>query len=216
MIDPFSSAGRRALDPIRRTVDFEGGLVSKEMDAHLDGLPFINDIVDEILSAQLNFSSVLSTDSPYARGKSMARRVFRAFDTGEQDPPFLSKMQVWLNRYGGDGASEAKIAATIGMAIVIRAFEIQDVEFIEKVRQVPRFQLGDAFEGLEDIGRGDIIDSILGDEEIPSYQVNIAHLVTQMAQRCRYENQVYEGATAMYKVLDSLYRAGAIPGKDMP
>lgn len=207
-ISETSELGQR-LAPIRERHAERGGLDQSEDEAKA-GLPIVNDIAYQILGAQLNlpYDSHSDTEHPFWKGLDVAKGIFKSIRRYDNGEVFVEGAHGWIRNKLGREKASARDSATIGMGIVLRAFEIQNPAIVQRIQTIKKSEIDQSFERIGNIGRGDILDEVLDNAEIPDYQMHLNDIVGQMAPLCDGRNRVYEGAVVMYKVLESLHEQG--------
>ncbi len=178
--------------------------LARELNLPLD--PKTEAIIRSI-SGNIDFNS-------FYLARRMAEDEFRVFPI--ENKGFLFQMHEWIkNSYPTENPSFIK-PATVGMTYVFRAYHLQEgSSFIDGLRAMPDGQTMTAFaQTTTDLTREPgILKRMLTGQAIPQHQVFLKKGLDILKLVSPNENEIEEGAIAMYRGLSTLWPAIVDPTK---
>ena len=187
-------------------------------------IPFITEATLLALARELNLPLDPKTEAvlrsitgdldfnSFYLARRMAENEFRSFPSTQKG--FLIQVNQWLRKSYGN--SQLVNAATVGMVYVFRAYHIQEgASLIDGLTQMPDGQTMTALDQTtEDLTtETGIVKRMLTGQRIPEHQVFLNQGLDILKLVSPHENEVEEGAIAMYRALSTLWPAIVDPSK---
>lgn len=150
---------------------------------------------------------------PYTTGKEMAEEYLELFKPEDpSDEGLLHQIGSWLDRsYTGDSKSANKDGASVGMAVVLKAFHLEKgPEFIDRMRSVPMEEFVFAFEDFGSAkNKTTLIDRVNSAKKIPLTQPFLRGFTERFFDEVPMARSgaVRDGAEVMFHVINSSWRA---------
>lgn len=183
-------------------------------DSHPEGVPIISGKTIGSLETLycMNPDQLINrTIYPYPRGLEIAASYMSFFQQGEKENGMFYQTCIYLDSSYPLPLIQLKDAATVGIAVVIKAFHTQYGErFIENLRQSEPAQLMKAYGKPKGsfLGRAAIIDRLRSTSGIPEYQANLCVFLD--SYRASYvpsivEEAFMDGSITAYNVIATLW-----------
>lgn len=214
-------------DPIESLRSSYQDFRAKEEEAARTSIPFITEETLDQLVHELNLprnvrdinlrgslTGELQLGANY-RTRMLAEHIFKAFGKGAENG-LLTQIESWLRENYGTKNSATANSSTVGMAYVLRAFQIQEgPTLMDGLNSIHAPQLIAAFklttpELTQEAG---IISRIKTGQSIPDFQTYLNEGLHLLKIPSPNEAEIEEGATAMYTALDNLWPAIVDPSQ---
>lgn len=196
----------------------------EEQEGAKQEIPFITEATLLALARELNLPLDPKTEAvlrsitgdldfnSFYLARRMAENEFRSFPNTQEG--FLTQVNQWLRKSYGN--PQLVNAATVGMVYVFRAYHIQEgASLIDGLTQMPDGQTMAALDQTtEDLTREPgILKRMLTGQRIPEHQVFLNKGLDILKLVSPREDEIEEGAIAMYRALDTLWPAIVDPSK---